>query len=472
MSRLKRTTLIHFGSQVLVSVSGFLATFAIARLLGSDVLGKYALVVALVIWFSFPVAAVGSATTKRMSEGEKPGRYLGAGVVAIAVVVPVLVGIVLLGRSFFSGYVGAPVTNLLAVLIAATAVFKLVKNGLNGQKKVGISGLSIAAHRVFRSIIQVGLILLGFRLGGIIAGHIAGLVMATVLALYFYEVTPALPGREELRSLLEYARYSWLGTLQSQSFGWMDTIVLGFFVTSSQIGIYEVAWNLASVLILVSVSIRTTLFPEISDLGAEDRYEEIHEFIGDGLLFTGVFAIPGLVGAAVVGPRVLAIYRPEFSRGAGILVLLVLARFVAAYGTLFLTAVNGIDRPDIAFRINAAFIATNLALNVVLVAAFGWYGAAVATGLSATLMLAASYAAIRRLIGDPAIPGVEIGKEVTAALVMGAALLILRPLVARNHYLTVLMVGAGAAVYVAILLAISGRIRGKVGELLPPAGQV
>ena len=467
MSRLKRTTLIHFTSQVLVSVSGFLATFAIARLLGSDVLGKYALVAALVIWFSFPVAAVGSATTKRMSEGDRPGAFLGAGVLAVAVLVPVLVGVVLLGRSFFRSYIGAPVVGLLAAVIAATAVFKLVKNGLNGQKKVAVSGLSIAAHRVFRTVLQVTLILVGFRLGGIIAGHVAGLVLATVVALSFYDVTPSLPGREELRSLLEYARYSWLGTLQTQSFGWMDTIVLGFFVGPSLIGIYEVAWNLASVLILVGVSIRTTLFPEISDLGTEDRYAEVQEFVGDGLLFTGVFAIPGLVGAAVVGPRVLAIYRPAFSRGAAILAILVLARFVAAYGTLFLTVVNGIDRPDVAFRINAAFIVANLTLNVLLVAAFGWYGAAVATGLSATLMLLSGYVAVRRLIGAPSIPLVGIGKEVAAAGLMGAVLWLVRPLVPQDHYLTVLLVGCGAAIYVATLLSISGRIRGKVSELLP-----
>ena len=422
---------------------------------------------ALVIWFSFPVAAVGSATTKRMSEGDNAGVFLGAGFFIIGAIVPVLVAVVLLGRSFFRGYIGAPVVGLLAAVIAATAAFKLVKNGLNGQKKVAVSGLSIAAHRVFRTGLQVALILLGFRLGGIVAGHIAGLVLAMVVALYFYEVRPMLPGREELRSLLEFARYSWLGTLQTQSFGWMDTIVLGFFVTSSQIGIYEVAWNLASVLILVSVSIRTTLFPEISDLGTDGRYEEIHEFIGDGLLFTGVFAIPGLVGAVVVGPRVLAIYRPEFGRGAGILALLVLARFVAAYGTQFLTVVNGIDRPDIAFRINAAFIVTNLTLNIALVAAFGWYGAAVATGVSAVVLLAASYAAVHRLIGAPTIPYVEIGKEVAAAVLMGAVLWAVRPAVPRDNYLTVLLVGCGAAVYVGALLAISGRIRGKVGELLP-----
>jgi hypothetical protein len=39
--------------------------------------------------------------------------------------------------------------------------------------------------------------------------------------------------------------------------------------------------------------------------------------------------------------------------------------------------------------------------------------------------------------------------------------------VPQDHYLTVLLVGCGAAIYVATLLSISGRIRGKVSDLLP-----
>jgi O-antigen/teichoic acid export membrane protein len=469
MSRIKRTTVVHFSSQVLVSVSGFVATFVIARYLGSDVLGQYALVVAITIWFMFPVRAVSAAVTKRMSEGADPSAFLGAGMATVALLVPVLVGIVLLGAGFLRGYVGARISHLIAVLIAASAGFQIAKDGLDGQKKVGVSGGALATNRVVRTVLQAGIVLLGYGLGGIIAGHIVGLVTAAGLALLFYDVRPTIPSRHHFRSLYEYARYSWLGPLKARSFGWMDTIVLGFFVAPSRIGIYEVAWNLASVLILVSVSIRMTLFPEISDLSAEDRYSEIHEMIEDGILFTGIFAIPGFVGSTVLGPRVLAIYRPEFSRGATILLVLILARFVAAYGTQFLNVIDGIDRPDITFRINALFIVTNLSLNVVLVAAFGWYGAAVATGVSATVLVATSYVAVRQLIGAPRIPGIGIGKELMASLVMGGILLAVRPFVPSGHYVTVALVLFGAVVYGIVLLVLSRKIRDKVLEIAPRA---
>ena len=71
--RLGKTTLSHFLSQVVVSAAGFLATFAIARVLGADGVGIYALGVALLIWTTIPVAGLKRGITKRISELEEPG---------------------------------------------------------------------------------------------------------------------------------------------------------------------------------------------------------------------------------------------------------------------------------------------------------------------------------------------------------------------------------------------------------------
>ncbi|MFC7007102.1 hypothetical protein [Halalkalicoccus salilacus] len=72
--RLGRTTAVYFGSQVVISLSGFVATFAIARLLGAAVLGQYAVVVALLFWITIPVNAISSAINKRISEERIPVR--------------------------------------------------------------------------------------------------------------------------------------------------------------------------------------------------------------------------------------------------------------------------------------------------------------------------------------------------------------------------------------------------------------
>lgn len=465
--RLGRTTAVYFGSQVVISLSGFVATFAIARLLGAAVLGQYAVVVALLFWITIPVNAISSAINKRISEGEDPGSYVGAGAVLGAVVVGSLLVLVVAFGDPIDDYVGTPVSRLFALLIIGQGVFLPVLSALNGQKKVAHAGVLQAFEQLGRTGAQVALILVGYGLAGLVVGHAGALLVVGCLGLYFSDVRPALPSREHLVRIAEYARYSWLGTMQSRTFGWMDTIVLAAFVSSALIGIYEVAWTLASTLVLVSNAVQQTLFPELSELSTDENYERIHHFLNEGLVFVGVFAIPGLFGAAVLGPEILSIYRPAFERGAYVLLLLILARTVSAYGQQFVSAINAIDRPDVAFRINLVFVASNVLLNVVLIMAVGWYGAAVATLLSAAITLVLGYAGLRRLIGAPEVPYREIGRQLLASVVMAVALLGPIEVIPSSHYATVALVAFGGAVYVAVLLALSGRIREKAWGLVP-----
>ena len=77
--RLGKTTLSHFVSQVVVSMAGFVATFAIARVLGADGVGVYALGVALLIWLTIPTSGLSNGLKKRVSELGDPSAYVSAG---------------------------------------------------------------------------------------------------------------------------------------------------------------------------------------------------------------------------------------------------------------------------------------------------------------------------------------------------------------------------------------------------------
>lgn len=69
--RLGKTTVAHFLSQVVVSVAGFVATFAIACVLGAEGVGMYALGVAILMWFKMPAGGLRDGITKPVSEGRK-----------------------------------------------------------------------------------------------------------------------------------------------------------------------------------------------------------------------------------------------------------------------------------------------------------------------------------------------------------------------------------------------------------------
>jgi len=170
--RLGKTAFVHFISQILLSISGFIATLVIARLLGADTLGKYSLVVAMLFWLSIPTTAIASAVKKRISEGGEQSEYLTSGIGINGVIVFVTVLCILTARDFIDGYVGAPVYTYLIVLYTGQVIFRFVLEVLEGRKKVANSGILKASERVVRAGMQVTLIVLGFELAGILTGHV------------------------------------------------------------------------------------------------------------------------------------------------------------------------------------------------------------------------------------------------------------------------------------------------------------
>lgn len=463
--RIGRSTTLHFTSQVVRSVAGFVGTLAIARILGSSGLGSYAIVVALATWLTIPTSAVARATNKRVSEGEEPKEMLGAGIVAQCAIMLGLVLLLLVASGQLSELVGVDVSDQIAMLLLAMGSFSIVSAGIQGEKRVGVSGVLDAVEQIVRTFIQVGLLLGGFAVFGLVAGHSLSLLIVTLIGIGILSLEPAFPRFGHIRHLIAFARYNWLNVFEGRSFSWMDTIVLAFFVSPSLVGIYEVAWRLASVLGLVTVSVQQTLFPELSDLSRRGDFDQVKHLINEGLVYTGLIVIPGLFGAVIIGPEILKIYRPEFTKGAVILLILIGSRIARAYSSPFVNAINAIDRPDVAFRIDATFVTVNLVLNVALVWAIGWYGAAIATALSTMLALVLGYTYLRRLVGTFALPLGEFGRQIIASVVMGGAVWATTFALPSNHYVTVAQVLFGAVVYSAVLLAISRRVRSKAVAL-------
>jgi len=247
----------------------------------------------------------------------------------------------------------------------------------------------------------------------------------------------------------------------------MDTVVLGLFVTSNFIGFYEVAWNLASLLAIFGNSIAEALFPTISKLDSDAKYDAIQDLIGNGLAFAGLFLIPGLVGVLFIGDTLLTIYGQEFQQATTILAILVAARLIYTYEAQFVNALNAIDYPDVAFRVNIVFIAANVLLNLSLVYIFGWIGAAVGTASAALIGLVASYYALTDII-TVEIPVGELCRQFAAAGVMGLCLYPSRDVILGfiNKPLprAFVLVVFGAAVYFTVLVLLSSRFRTTIRD--------
>lgn len=465
--RFGRTSVVDFVAKLTTSFSGFVATIVLTRTLGQERYGAYVVVLSVLAWMAIVGnLGLGAAVRKRISETAE-GNYVVAGLIAQFGLYAVTAVCLWFARPYLNAYMEVDATLILILLLAVRLLGNYVQVVLEGQHLVHVASILSPIEWTSKSAVQVVLVLSGFGITGAFAGYVVGAVAAAAIGAYFVSVNRSLPSRRDFARLKSFAQFSWLASIKARTFRSMDTLVLALFVSNSLIAVYEVAWNLASLFGLFGSSISRTLFPEMSKISSTDRASgEISSLLRVSLGYSGLFIIPGLVGSALVGDVVLTIYGPGFQAGYYILLVLTFARLLHGYQGQFITMLDAVDRPDLTFRINAVFVVTNLVLNLILTSQYGWYGAAAATTVSATIGLGLGYYYSRQIV-DVVVPVKVIGKQLFAAGVMALVVYASRLLFGDSLPVMFVLVAVGASVYFAVLLAISQEFRTTVEENLP-----
>jgi O-antigen/teichoic acid export membrane protein len=453
----------------LTTVVGFIGTLYFARTLGAGPIGTYSLGVSIVIWGTVFDFGLGIAAVKRISERGRQSEFFVASLLLYTVIIAVYCIVLFFARDAINSYVGSDVAVLLVLLFAGMMGYGAVTNGIKGLNAVQVKNWIDVVEQTARIAVQATLVAIGLSFAGLYVGYVisVGIGLGTAL-IYIYtrsEVSLAVPSRSDFQELFDFAKFSWLTRLKSQSVSWMDVFVLGFFVSQSLVGVYQIAWTVSKTFGLLPKAMSSNVFPEVSGLTVDD-HKQIQMLVTEGLAYAGYVAIPGTVGAMLLGQRVLGIYGQEFRSGALILVILVAAAAVRGYERHLLKILDSLDHPDITFRVNSVFISVNTGLNVVLIWLYGPVGAAVATFVSTFCSLSLAWYSANQLV-DFRLPMWEIVIQVAAALWMGVIVAGLDTIVPVGGLVElIILVGAGGCVYFITTITVSGTIRQKFRSII------
>ena len=467
--RVGQTSFIHFIFNSLASILGFVATVYFARVLGASILGEYALLLSIVTWLKIGVEiGIPIAITKRISEGVDQGQYAVAGVVTVFILSVIFSIPVLLFGRWIDLYVGRNIHIFVILLVVASAGFSLMTSFLEGLRDVHLAGLLSPVRVTSRSIIQAALVTIGTGFFGLLTGHFSGIVIGLALGLMLVarRIQFELPEKRHFKRLFDFAKYAWVQTVGTRGFNWIDITILGLFVQSNLIGIYSIAWNIASFLSLFGNSVENTVFPEISNLLDNGDRQGAAQLFSSSLQYAGLFAIPGLIGSYVLGGELLAVFGDEFRAGSHILVLLIGSTLFFSYQRQFRSLLNASDHPDLTFRIVVVFLMLNLVMNVILISQYGWTGAAVATCFSMLFSSVHAYVSAIRIINFD-LPIKITFHQLIAGGIMGLVVnsvmnLSFIPTFPYPEIRVLTLIGLGASIYFFTLLSISSDFRTTV----------
>jgi O-antigen/teichoic acid export membrane protein len=472
ISSIKRQSVISVISTISLTIIGFLSTIYFAHSLGPAPLGAYFLFLAYFgILNLIGDGGFGSAAVKRISEGKEPNEYFSAFIFIRIALVALSVTVLLLAEPYLKDVTSSGVFFWLLLAIIISVFSSSMMIGVYGSGKVGVSQISGFIDALLRVIFQIIAVFFGFNIAGLAGGFVGGLIAGGVANFRYLDLTIVRFGLSHIKNLFGFSFWIFLTASGSLVFSYADTILIGYFMNTADVGIYRTAFQLTSVATFTTLAFHTVLYPKISKWGANGQLTEIENSLATAWTYSLFLAIPTCIGGWILGEKLLYyLYGDSFVQGTPALVFLLLVQIANVFmylGTMSLAALN---RPRDAFNITLIAALANILLDIALIPFLGITGAAVATLIAMTVNgLGAMYLLSRAIAIKFEFR--QLKNIVFASGFMGIFLLVIHFLLPLTHVLTVFaVVFAGAIVYVLVLFKLDQKIREEIKYLCTSLG--
>ncbi|WP_396611641.1 polysaccharide biosynthesis C-terminal domain-containing protein [Haloferax sp. S1W] len=373
-----------FSQKVATSILNFLALAFFARQLGASEMGTYFLFHALIRGLHVPAdAGISEAVQKRLSESNDQGEFLAVGLVLKIVVLLFILPILLLFQTQINAYLGADLSLYLILGVILHETAEVLEKVLAGELRVGETAMPQIIRQLSWVASGVVFVVFDFGVEGIVIAFLVGLGMMVLLLANKVSISIDIPDIDHFKSILDYARYSSIGMAGSYFYNWMDVLILGLFVSQSLVGAYEIAWRVATVVILFSHSVSTTMFPQVSFWNENKSKNKIETLISDSLFVSLVLVIPALVGTIILSEDILSVvFGNEYAVAWLVLIILMAEKVPNAIHSITGQVLNAINQPKLAAKSTVLTLFLNIFLNILLIPTIGIVGAALATLIS------------------------------------------------------------------------------------------
>lgn len=250
-----------------------------------------------------------------------------------------------------------------------------------------------------------------------------------------------------------FAIPNFLTTIAGTVIGYIDTLVLTFFVPLGEVGVYNAVLPTVLILGYLGTAMNTVFFPLVSELWARKEKDSLKRALSLMYKYLLVIMIPLSLAMIFFAREILQIFFGE-SFLPGVLPLRILS-----VGVVFLTlaqinfsALNGIGKPVMVTKITIAAAIANAIGNIIIIPYLGMSGAAIVTTVSYLIMLVCSTVAIRKKIP---FRQEKLWRILFASTIFFASLSLSQKALGLGTYFELLsLLAIGSSVYIVCLLGL------------------
>ncbi len=269
---------------------------------------------------------------------------------------------------------------------------------LGGIWLSGMQGLQVPRHRIYTEkffqpaltcVLAASLLLAGLRLEAVIAAMIAPVVAGAGIALNRLRRILPPATRAEVRTdsrkeLLASSGLLLFSAVLNLLLIKTDVMMLGYFRTSAETGIYGAAARAAFLILIPFFSFNEIFSPEIAELSTCKKTPRLNYVSKNLARWTVTLSFPLFIILFFLPGPVMSLLGGGFEAGAGILMILGAGYMVqsAAGSPGYIISMSGRIKLDFLNSLLACTL--NFILNYFLIPRHGMYGAAAATAASFT----------------------------------------------------------------------------------------
>jgi stage V sporulation protein B len=417
LKRILRGSVYYFIGAVIANAVAYLIRLYLLHNLSVNEFGLfYAVFNFIAIFLVFRNMGLTGALTKYIAEyeakGEK-GKIKSAIVATVSIQMAgslLLAGILwLLAPSLATNLFKDPqalmVLRVLVFYIPLTVFYYVLLGFFRGFQKTHI----LASLESIKSIVMLIFIVLFASLGlGIFAPVWAYLLVYVVLVILFvypllktYNIfsNHILDFKGVAVAMVAFGFPSLLSSFGSRFISYFDTLMLTYFSTLEQVGIYNIVLPTALVFMMLSGAVGAIFMPLISELWAKNKKKKITEALD--LLYKYIFLVgfPIILSVFVFSDVFIRMFfGQEFLSGDIAFKILLVGALFNILASLNHQYLGGIGKPKKVMKIMLIATGVNIMMNLVLIPTLGITGAAIATSASYLCMLVISMSIIKRTI--------------------------------------------------------------------------
>lgn len=459
-----------FLMSILAAVIAYFTRVVLARSLTPSEYGLFYAVFAFVSFFLFfRGLGLNEALAKYISEFKVKKKYNEIKTAIVSVLVWQLISSVIFGAlliifskflavNYFKDASVSLILNIFLVYILFSMFVLLLKSVFQGFQKMWLFSISEPLKNILMFLFVLLFLYAGLGVfAPVYAFTISWALVFFILSFFFIKTFKMFKYKIKEFSGISKLMFAFglpimLTAIGARLIGRIDTLMLTYFTTLDQVGIYNVVLPTAMLFLFFSESVSAVAFPIISELWIKKDFSRLKEWLKVIYKYSFVILAPIMLAVFAFSDMFIKLFFGEaYISGAFALKILLIGILFFIIAKFNNVTISAIGKPAIITKIILLVSAINFVLNLVLIPLFGINGAALATTVSYLIVLVLSTRKATKYIKIH-VPKKAWFKTFIASLVFIFILFILKNNLFLNKWLElVISVVVAGIVYLALI---------------------